>query len=64
MKDIYKKRCLGILAIILFLIALIMIIGTGNNQCPPRLAHIDSLMETNPQAAYDSLLHIDYASSG
>ena len=59
MKDIYKKRCLGILAIILFLIALIMIIGTGNNQCPPRLAHIDSLMETNPQAAYDSLLHID-----
>ena len=30
----------------------------GCDKCPPRLAQIDSLMNTNPLAAYDSLLHI------
>lgn len=52
------RRYLGIFAAVLLLIAAAIIFGNDDNQCPPRLARIDSLMDRNPRAAYDSLLHI------
>ena len=53
-----RNRFLAASAAVLLLIAAAIIFGNDDNQCPPRLARIDSLMDRNPQAAYDSLLHI------
>lgn len=60
MTGFVTKKFLSISAAVLLLVAsTVLILGTGYDQCPPRLAGIDSLMNSNPQAAYDSLLHID-----
>lgn len=53
MTGFVTKKFLGISAAVLLLVAsTVLILGTGYDQCPPRLAGIDSLMNSNPQAAY------------
>ena len=43
---------------ILFLILIFAVSCSDNNQLLSRLDHIDSIMDKNPQAAYDSLCTI------
>lgn len=60
MTGFVTKKFWGVSAAVLLIVASsVFLLGTGYDQCPPRLARIDSLMDSNPQAAYDSLLHID-----
>ena len=60
MTGFVTKKFWGVSAAVLLIVASsVFLLGTGYDQCPPRLAGIDSLMNSNPQAAYDSLLHID-----
>lgn len=60
MTDLRKRQYIGALvAMVLVIVVAFFVFGDKHDMCPPRLVHIDSLMEKNPKAAYDSLLHID-----
>ena len=60
MTDLRKRQYIGALvAMVLVIVVAFFVFGDKHDMCPPRLVHIDSLMEKNPKAAYDNLLHID-----
>ena len=54
-----KCTLTAIIVVLLSLAAVMLIPGTCSNPYDARLQHIDSLMDRNPQAAYDSLSLFD-----
>ena len=54
-----KCTLTAIIVVLLSLAAVMLIPGTCSNPYDARLQHIDSLMDSNPQAAYDSLSLFD-----
>lgn len=57
MKDIRQNIARVKLMLLFTLLYIVMVGCTGNNAQLSKLQSIDSLMEENPQAAYDSLCH-------